>query len=301
MHLAKAWIICLALPALASAITPDEIRAMDDAATQQQRSKSNQVTAGKADAMLPAPKPAPRFSKYDSAAASSASSAATHTDEGTAAAAPSRPASTRQTSEVRATMPVVPSVAPAATEAAMRTSGVSVSTKKFGIPLGSWFRVRLARNVSNAESGQVELTTTEDVPGNARTLPAGTVFFADKAFNSGTKRLDCRLARGITPKGVEFTVRASCFDLQKQAGLNGVVSFDEKAVVNTGVQKGTLAALRSVARNMAGTTGAVVAGASGAADSVLNDASQAAEQIASSPYTIYVAPQDILVRVDESF
>ena len=308
VSIAMAFIVLV--PSLLKAITPDEIRAIDDEAARKQKAKDARVKPGEVDQLLPAAKAtdesptssSPRSMKY---AAASSSMSASSADVSTPAREPmvrviGAPRTATETPFAMESSPS-PAVRTVAPSDAIRSDGVMASTKNyFGISLGTWFEVSLTRNVSNAESGQVELTVIEDVPGSRRTMPSGTLLFAEKNYNQGTKRLDCRAVRGITPKGYEFKISAWCFDLQKVAGLNGIVNVDEKAVANKGLQRGVLSALRTAATSVTGGNTIAAQGVQGAADSVLNDTRQAADQAAGPIYTIFVAPQTMLIRVDES-
>lgn len=303
---AMIWVVA----PMARAITPAEIRVIDDEAARKQKAKAARLKPGEVDQLLPPAKSArvssdtegPRSTKYSGSASSAATLAprpADTTREPLVRFIGQRPAHEVAPSSPDATATTtVRTVAPAD---AIRSDGVQANTKKyFGIPLGTWFQVSLGRNVSNAESGQVELTVVEEVPGTRRSMPTGTLLFAEKTYNHGTKRLDCRAVRGITPKGVEFRISALCFDLQKVAGLNGIVSVDEKAVANKGLQRGVLSALRTAATSVNGSGSIAAQGIQGAADSVLSDTGHAADLSAGPIYTIFVAPQTMLVRVDDS-
>jgi len=285
------------IPLLVHAITPEEVRQIDDQATTDSRQKSERVSPGNVDQMLPKTEAPSRATKYSTTSSSSSTPSAQkplpttrHVDVNLS----------RNDSDTNAT-----DVAHSRTDSAsegLRVSGADTKDQRyFGIPLGTWFRVTLNRNVTNAETSQVELTVAENVSGKSRVLPAGSILFANKAYNTATKRLDCQLARGITPRGYEFNLRASCYDLQRLAGLNGVVSVDEKAVVKKGIQTGVINTLRTAAaQSMTGSTNAVLAGVSGATDSVLNDHSQIADQSNAPAYTIYVSPQELLIRLDDT-
>lgn len=296
-------IALLMAPIISHAITPDEVRAIDDEASRTQKAKAARVIPGNVDQLLPAPpsttnmaptppSPAPvRASKYAPAvstvtAPDTARTTSTHSE--TILMQPSGYASQATTRVIAPTD-------------AIRTEGATANVKKyFGIPFGTWVHVSLNRNVSNAESGQVELTLVDDVAGTRRTLPAGTLLYAEKTYNQGTKRLDCHLMRGITPHGYEFTINGLCYDGHRVAGLNGIVNINEQAMANKGFQRGALSALRAAAGQVPGAGGIAAQGIQGAADSVINDSSQVSDQAAAPAYTIYVSPQTLLIRVDDS-
>ena len=172
------------------------------------------------------------------------------------------------------------------------------TTAAFGIRLGSWLNASLDRNTTSGESGSVELTLTGDAIGDRRTLPAGTVLFADKTLNNTTKRMEMVVTHGITPAGLEFEMHGLVFDPQKTPGLAGVYVFDKKESVSRGAQKGAIAAV-GAAVGMAGPGVAGVA-TNAAAQSVLNDAGTVTDNNAAQA-VIYVSPQALLIRVEKQF
>lgn len=172
------------------------------------------------------------------------------------------------------------------------------STVAFGIRLGSWLNASLDRDTTSGESGSVELTLTGDAIGDRRTLPAGTVLFADKNLNNITKRMEMVVTHGITPTGQEFEMRGLVFDPQKTPGLAGVYVLDKKESVSRGVQKGAIAAV-GAAVGMAGPGVAGVA-TNAATQSVLNDAGTVTDNNAAQA-VIYVSPQALIIRVEKQF
>jgi hypothetical protein len=172
------------------------------------------------------------------------------------------------------------------------------SNVAFGIRLGSWLNASLDRNTTSGESGSVELTLTVDAIGDRRTLPAGTVLFADKNLNNTTKRMEMVVTHGITPTGLEFEMHGLVFDPQKTPGLAGVYVLDKKESVSRGAQKGAIAAV-GAAVGMAGPGVAGVA-TNAAAQSVLNDAGTVTDNNAAQA-VIYVSPQALIIRVEKQF
>jgi len=172
------------------------------------------------------------------------------------------------------------------------------STVAFGIRLGSWLNASLDRNTTSGESGSVELALTGDAIGDRRTLPAGTVLFADKNLNNTTKRMEMVVTHGITPTGLEFEMHGLVFDPQKTPGLAGVYVLDKKESVSRGAQKGAIAAV-GAAVGMASPGVAGVA-TNAAAQSVLNDAGTVTDNNATQA-VIYVSPQALIIRVEKQF
>lgn len=170
----------------------------------------------------------------------------------------------------------------------------------FGIRLGAWLRGQLARGTTNAEPGLVEITVSEDVVGDVKTLPAGTTLFARKVYNDATQRLELLVEKGITPQGLEFKLNGLVFDPQKASGLAGIVSGDTQKIAKRGLNTGLLAAGRAAAREVMGQGVAGKAGTA-ATDSVLDDSGRVAEEAMRPTITIHVAAQPLLVRIEESF
>jgi|GEM_PF-6505511 len=172
------------------------------------------------------------------------------------------------------------------------------STVAFGVRLGTWLNASLGRNTTSGDSGSVELTLTSDAIGDRRTLPAGTVLFADKALNNITKRMEMVVTHGITPTGLEFEMRGMVFDPQKMPGLAGIYVLDKKEVVARGATKGAIAAVGAAVGTLGG--GAAGAATHAATQSVLNDANQVTEGNAVQA-VIYVSPQALIIRVEKQF
>ena len=172
------------------------------------------------------------------------------------------------------------------------------STVAFGVRLGTWLNASLGRNTTSGDSGSVELTLTGDVIGDRRTLPAGTLLFADKNLNTITKRMEMVVTHGITPTGLEFEMRGMVFDPQKTPGLAGVYVLDKKEVVARGATKGAIAAVGAAVGTLGG--GAAGAATNAATQSVLNDANQVTDGNAVQA-VIYVSPQALIIRVEKQF
>ena len=181
----------------------------------------------------------------------------------------------------------------------MVSDAIKPSTS-FGIRLGTWMEGNINRNTSNAEPGLVEITLTADIIGDKKTLKTGTLLFAQKQFNASTKRLEMMVQKGITPSGQEFKIAGLIFDTQKVSGLSGIVDMDNANSVKRGASKGLIAAAGAAAKGAAGAT-PFGSAASATADSVLQDQSNVVEQTTGQQLTIYVSPQPLLIRVDQTF
>lgn len=172
------------------------------------------------------------------------------------------------------------------------------TTVAFGVRLGTWLNASLGRNTTSGDSGSVELTLTGDVIGDRRTLPVGTLLFADKSLNTITKRMEMVVTHGITPNGQEFEMRGMVFDPHKTPGLAGIYVLDKKEVVARGATKGAIAAVGAAVGTMGG--GAAGVATNAATQSVLNDANQVTDGNAAQA-VIYVSPQALIIRVENQF
>jgi hypothetical protein len=173
-------------------------------------------------------------------------------------------------------------------------------TRRFGITLGTWFRANLERRITNADNGQVEVTLAEDVPGNTRMLPAGTVLFGQKSYNQVSQRLDISLSQGITPAGEEFSVVASVYDHTKVSGLAGSVQRQRDAEVRSAAAKGALKTAQALLSTTLETTGAgaIADGVGQVGDELLDNERRFIHEPA---VLIQVSPQPVLVRVNQTF
>jgi len=312
------------------AITADELRALSN---EKERAEIQRKGRAKSNALGDLISPSPSSSKYGAknstpdvpAVLPPAAPSATVSDKGEAAPAPIQvvPAIRLDgqpvTPNPRAVVPAhgrgprvaergeggvyVPPASPqsstASSDAPAGMSDAVPPSTTFGIRLGSWLVAALQRNTTSAESGTVELLITEAYVGDRRTLPAGTMVFAEKVLNTGTKRMELSIKRGITPSGVEFQMEGLVFDPQKTTGLAGVFVLDKKRVATTGFVKGTLAAIGAVSGTLG--TGAQGQAARVATQSVLSDTEQASEFNNGQQAIIYVSPQKLLIRVEKQF
>lgn len=172
--------------------------------------------------------------------------------------------------------------------------------KYFGITIGTWSKARLNRNTTNVEPGLIELTLTDAVHGKRKTLDAGTLFFAKKSLNNGTKRLELLIVKGITPDGKEFKVRGLIFDTNKVSGLRGIIDTDENMIAQNSLNTGLLAFGGAAAKEVSKVNpiGSALGDGLG---SVITDSRKAAKAGQVDIVTIYVSPQDLFIRFDESF
>lgn len=172
--------------------------------------------------------------------------------------------------------------------------------KYFTIRRGTWIKAELRRDVNNAEPGDVELYLSQDVHGEKHSLPIDTQLFANKGFNTATQRLDMLTTYAITPSGREFVLKARIYDMYKVSGLVGIIDADDSKIASRGATS-SLAALGTGVLNEVG-GGSVVSNAlSKGGQSIINDQQNASKLDTQQQITIFVAPQSILLRVEETF
>lgn len=277
------------------AITPDELRALTNDAEQQQHARDGRLKSDELGKLVPPP-------KQERAVATPAKAQSTKYDTPTTSAprdgsSSSAPEAARASSSGGSHASV--STPAASGSGAIFSDAVVVDHKRlFGVRLGTWMEARINRDTTSAEPGLVELTVTSDVVGDKKTLPSGTVLFAQKQLNSATKRMELHVQKGITPKGVEFKMNGQIFDMQRVSGLLGIISGDTDASIKRGASKGALAAVGAAARSIPGP----LSQAGGAAvDSVANDASRVVDETMEQRLTIYVASQPVMIRVEDTF
>jgi len=268
------------LPAMAFAITPDELRQLVRQDEQIERARAARVQSAEPDALIPdRPAAAPRSVR------------------------PPQPA--RYNGSVRwppaASGGLLPG-AGAGSAAPIFSDAVAIdATHAFGIRLGTWMRARLAKHTSSAEPGLAELVLTHEVAGDHRTLPAGTLLFARTQINGATQRMEMLVEKGITPDGREFRLKGLVFDPQKTSGLDGIVTADHARMVRRGTGKGMLAAGGAAVSVLFGNSGPAGAAAGAATNSILNDTGRLVDRSTQQTLTIYVAPQPVLIRVEATF
>jgi len=172
--------------------------------------------------------------------------------------------------------------------------------KYFGIRRGTWIKAELRRDINNAEPGDVELYLSQEIYGTKHTLPVDTQLFANKGLNTATQRLDMLTTYAITPSGREFVLKARIYDTFKISGLVGIIDANDSKIAERGATS-TLAALGTGVLSEVG-SGSVVGNAlSKGGQSIINDQSNASKLDTQQQITIFVAPQSILLRVEETF
>ncbi len=172
--------------------------------------------------------------------------------------------------------------------------------KYFGIRRGSWIKAELRRDINNAEPGDVELYLSQEIYGTKHTLPVDTQLFANKGLNTATQRLDMLTTYAITPTGREFVLKARIYDTFKVSGLTGIIDADDNKIALSGANAGLTAFGTGVLKEVSG--GSVVGNAlSKGGQSIIKDQSNASKLETDQQITIFVAPQSILLRVEETF
>jgi len=170
----------------------------------------------------------------------------------------------------------------------------------FGIRRGTWIKAELRRDINNAEPGDVELYLSQEIYGTKHTLPADTQLFANKGLNTATQRLDMLTTYAITPSGREFVLKARIYDTFKVSGLVGIIDADDSKIAMSGATASLTALGTGVLKEVGG--GSVVGNAlSKGGQSIINDQSNASKLETDQQVTIFVAPQSILLRVEETF
>jgi hypothetical protein len=275
--------------ATSAAITADELRGASDDSDREKVQRQNRANTDELDTLLPGD--APRSTKYGTPGTAPAKQRATKKRDTAASPAASG------TSGTSGNYYTPPPRSVSGTSSEITSDAVKV-TVAFGIRLGSWLDASLDRNTTSAETGTVEITLQKDYVGDRRTLPAGTVFFAEKSLNGQTKRMEMVVTHGITPTGLEFDMRGLVFDPQKIPGLAGVYVMDKKEVASQGIQKGALAGIGAAVT--AAAPGPVGAATNAATQNVLNNVGQVSDNNAPQA-VIYVSPQALIIRVEKQF
>ncbi len=172
---------------------------------------------------------------------------------------------------------------------------LSTSNQKWGISFGTWVEAEITREVTSGDNAEMELLLTKPVKGKNRTIPAGTIIYAKKAFNQQTHRLEIYTTKARTPDDKEISkFPASGYDLSKRSGLDGAVVRHREDVYSN-------AAWDAFVGVAADTAGAALPTNTSSIKGLLSTA----ESLESSqgnpiPYTITVSPQKFYLRIDES-
>ena len=172
-------------------------------------------------------------------------------------------------------------------------AGAIVDTSnEFGIPLGTWFQAKLERTASSAESGQIEFKLLNSIEGARKTIPAGTIIFANKSFNPTSKRLEALTTVAVTPEGVEINgIAALVYSRDKTAGITGTIVRDRDGEM---ISAGSSVLLAAAGEVIPDSTGLATNAASTFANEMINNERR------NSPDTpkayIQVSPQVVWLR-----
>ncbi|PCH58892.1 MAG: hypothetical protein COC14_00235 [Burkholderiaceae bacterium] len=172
--------------------------------------------------------------------------------------------------------------------------------KYFGIRRGTWIKAELRRDINNAEPGDVELYLSQAIYGTKHTLPIDTQLFANKGLNTATQRLDMLTTYAITPSGREFVLKARIYDTFKVSGLTGIIDADDSKIAMSGANVGLASLGTGVLNEVSG--GSIVGSAlNKSGQSIIKNQSNVSKLETNQPITIFVAPQSILLRIEETF
>lgn len=290
-HLSSVCLVSMLGANVALAVSPDELRELSGVTDRQQQQRSNRAKSDDVKNLIPAKNPTP------AAVNPPISTKYRAQGRGDAEAQHSTPGENRAP---HSNSNYAPPARDASAAKDIILSDSVKATHEFGIRLGQWMEATLDRNSSSAEPGLIELQLTKDVQGNKRVLSAGTLIYALKTLNSGTKRMELMTVKGITPDGLEFAVKGQVFDTQKVSGLNGIMVFDKEQITKNSLTSGALSAVSSIGRSVMATNPAGAA-LRGATESALTDTDKVTQFNNAQREVIYVSPQPLLIRVDEKF
>lgn len=191
-------------------------------------------------------------------------------------------------------------IAPSRTQSSTNEIYASKLKRKFGIRIGTWIKGRLNRSTTNSDPGLIEVHIREEIQGDYRSLPVGTILFCQKKFNKGTRRLDMEIIKALLPSGEEFDLTALVYDEQRKAGLRGVVIENDNRSIESGLTKGVLNAGGAIASLNTGSTAGIII------DSTIESVTDNKKIINSAKnpsvaYTIHVPPQIVQVQIQITF
>jgi hypothetical protein len=172
---------------------------------------------------------------------------------------------------------------------------------KFGIKRGTVIQAELKRTTTNADTDDVEIHLTEDVEGDLRRLPMGTILFGSKSFNAGTKRLDILCTSGITPDGIEFDgIKIFVRDEELSSGLAGTIT-EDKRIVERATSTGKFAFFKGMASGMSKTS-PLGSALSESTESIIDQVEQVSqEKIGEMQNIITVNPRPVTLYVGGTF
>ena len=160
----------------------------------------------------------------------------------------------------------------------------------FGVPMGTWVKASIRREVSSGDQGDIEIILEQDIDGKNKSIPAGTVIYASKTFNQNTRRLSLRGTKAVTPDGEEISnFITQGYDLKKVEGLDGIIERNREEVYKDSLWDATVEAAGNVVKD------AIPSAASSVVSSVQNLEKSQGQAI---PYVITVSPQSLYLRIE---
>jgi len=182
----------------------------------------------------------------------------------------------------------------------MKRTGAG-KTIRYGIPIGTRFRVELRSGASSVQPGLVQVVLLEDVIGNKKTLERGAVLFMEVTAERGSERLFGTAVRGIERnRRDEFTLSGNIYGHDGQPGLIARVISDGR-----GVDRATdvgLAALGEAAISAIPGTNMGVDASKRAGSSLLGDADNKNQTARGMQKLVVQAePQNAVIEIGETF
>jgi len=174
-------------------------------------------------------------------------------------------------------------------------------TIRYGIPIGSRFRVELRSGASSVQPGLVQVVLLEDVIGNKKTLERGAVLFMQVSAERGSERLFGTVVRGIERnRRDEFTLSGNIYGHDGQPGLIARVISDGRGVdraTDAGLAALGEAAISAIPGNNMGVDAGKKAGSSLLGDEDnKNQTARGAQKL-----VVQAAPQNAVIEIGETF
>ena len=172
----------------------------------------------------------------------------------------------------------------------------------FGIRLGTEFRAKLIRTTTNIEPTLTEFVVTDDVFGDFKMLSKNTKLYADKNVSDSSNRIYFNTVKGITPDGEEFEINATITDVSvnKLAGLTGAITTDNK-LLSRSASNGAIAAGGEFVKQLASDSILGTAASAAAETAISEKEDESDARLGKAKFVIFVNPQEVFIRVDESF
>lgn len=181
-----------------------------------------------------------------------------------------------------------------------RVSYPQPDTVKYGIKMGAQIQVKLVGGATSVQLGLVRFEILEAVVGVEGVLPVGTLLFGKPFANKGSERLQVRIIKGITPDGVEFSLRGWIRGSDGMDGLVGKVVSDGQLVARS-MNEAVKVAGRAALASMADDSTPVISMKSGLSNAQSEQSAESDLVVGRPEFIVQAREQQAMLEIEQTF